>query len=376
MKLTIHLKLKPTLEQAVALTQTLERANAACDLISQLAWDAPTFKQFAMHNLASYTVREQSGLAAQVVVGWIAKVADAYKLDRTVKRTFQPRGAVAFDERILSYTAATVSIWTVDGRHTIPFVCGARQRAVLPTRRGETDLVHVRGAWYVFATCEGEEPEPLAVAGVLGVDLGIVKLATDSDGEQHSGAQVKAVRERRFQHRKRLQRANTRRARWRLRTVAGREHRFQKDVNHRISKQLVEKACASHKALALADVTHIRQRTDTTARREQRRTRTSWAFAQLRQFVAYKAHLVGVPVLVVDPRNTSRTCSVCGHCEHANRQRQSSFVCRRCGFQANADGNAAVHIARVATINQPIVSLLNHCIESADTSPDALALGR
>jgi putative transposase len=69
-----------------------------------------------------------------------------------------------------------------------------------------------------------------------------------------------------------------------------------------------------------------------------------WSFFQLRSFVEYKAQLVGVPIVLVDPRNTSRTCNVCGHCEKANRKSQAEFLCKHCGHSANADLNAARNI--------------------------------
>src|SRR5438128_1423877 len=147
MRLTATIQLRPTPEQADALKRTLETANVACDYISQVAFSAQTFRQFPIHRLTYTAVRETFSLAAQLVVRCIAKVADAYKLDRKVQRTFQPHGAVPFDARILSYNlkGSEVSIWTLDGRQVIRFVCGERQRELLVTQRGETDLALVRG---------------------------------------------------------------------------------------------------------------------------------------------------------------------------------------------------------------------------------------
>ena len=55
----------------------------------------------------------------------------------------QALGAVAFDERILSYKASSVSVWAVAGRQTIPFVCGAQQRALLANRaRSSIDTIN------------------------------------------------------------------------------------------------------------------------------------------------------------------------------------------------------------------------------------------
>src|ERR671930_1358040 len=105
MKLTVQLKLQPTPVQADVLRRTLEAANAACDYISQVAFSTQTFRQFAIHKLTYQAVRETFHLAAQLTVRCIAKVADAYKLDRKAQRTFRPHGAVPYDGRILSYNA-------------------------------------------------------------------------------------------------------------------------------------------------------------------------------------------------------------------------------------------------------------------------------
>lgn len=130
-----------------------------------------------------------------MVIRALSKVGDAYKLDTKTKRTFRPTSAIAYDDRILSFALphSSVSIWTVDKRQFIPFVCGEHQRALLPFRQGESDLALVRGTWYLFATCEIEDPELIDVEGVLGVDLGITNIATDSDGTVYSGSTVKSV---------------------------------------------------------------------------------------------------------------------------------------------------------------------------------------
>ncbi|MBK9714232.1 MAG: transposase [Kouleothrix sp.] len=342
MKLTIQLKLLPTVEQADALRRTLETANAACDYISQVAWEAKTFRQFPIHRLTYHAVRETFGLSAQLAVRCVAKVADAYKLDKQTQRTFAPLGAVAFDERILSYKRASVSIWTLDGRQTIPFVCGQRQQALLAFRRGESDLAFVRGHWYLFATAEIETPDPIDVDDVLGIDLGVTNIAVDSDGAIHSGTAIKNVRYRHRRLRNKLQRLGTLGSRRRLRILAGQEARSAKHVNHVIAKGIVAKAKRTKRAIAVEDLTHIRTRIR--ARRSQRATLHSWSFAQLQAFLAYKAHVSGVPVHRVDPRNTSGTCPSCGHCAKANRKTQSSFVCTSCGFAGLADVIAAENI--------------------------------
>ncbi|MCL4486038.1 MAG: transposase [Nitrospirae bacterium] len=104
--------------------------------------------------------------------------------------------------------------------------------------------------------------------------------------------------------------------------------------------------------MALEDLSGIRDRT--TVRSGQRDQFGKWAFGQLRSFVEYKARMHGIPVILVDPRHTSRQCSRCGHIDRKNRKSQSEFQCVQCSFSLNADGNAAINIARRASVNTPV----------------------
>ncbi|MCG8351724.1 MAG: transposase, partial [Chloroflexales bacterium] len=135
MKLTAHITLHPTPNQANALTRTLKAANAACNHISAVAWATRTFGKFALQTLCYQDVRTQFGLSAQMTVRALAKVGDAYKRDQKTKRTFRPRASIAYDDRILSFALpdSSISIWTLDGRQRIPFGCGERQRQMLQT---------------------------------------------------------------------------------------------------------------------------------------------------------------------------------------------------------------------------------------------------
>lgn len=364
MKLTAVVKLHPTIEQASLLRETLERANAACDRISAVAWDARTFGQDKLHHATYRATRDEFGLSAQVVVRCIAKVADAYKRDKRTRRTFRPTGALAFDDRILRWFLDRVSIWTTGGRQTIPFVCGERARALLASRQGESDLFTRDGQWFLAFTANVEEPPADTPDDWLGVDLGIVNLAATSDGEALSGAALNGLRVRHERLRKRLQAKGAKGAKRLLRKRSRRQRRFQAHTNHRIAKRLVTVAQGTGRGIALEDLMGIRDRT--TARRRERSRHGNWGFAQLRAFVAYKAALAGVPLRLVDPRNTSRTCPVCGLIDKANRVSQSLFLCRSCGHSAPADLVAAENIRRAA-VNQP------HC---PDAGPPSAAPGQ
>lgn len=355
MKLTAKIKLLPTPEQHEYLKLTLVTANTACNYISEQAWEHKTFRQFSLHHLVYNYIRETYSLTAQLAVRCISKVSDAYKAGRKTKRTFDLLGAIAYDSRILSFKLdqSEISIWTVEGRQRIPFVCGERQRELLKGKRGESDLVLVGGIFYLFVSCDVETPTPTDVEDVLGVDLGIVNLATDNDGETFSGEQVEKNRRKYLHRRRNLQRKGTKSAKRKLKKLSGKQARFQSDTNHVISKRLVTKAQDTQRMIALEDLKGIRE---ATVRRKQRSKHANWAFYQLRSYIEYKAKLAGVPVILVDPRNTSRTCPKCGCVDKKNRPTQSSFSCISCGYSAPADTVAAVNIAARAAVNLPMVS--------------------
>jgi IS605 OrfB family transposase len=309
-----------------------------------------------LHHLVYKEVRTKFGLSAQVVVRCIAKVADAYKLDKRRQRKFKSLGAITYDDRILSWqmTQSQISIWTVNGRIKIPFACGERQLELLKTRQGESDLVFFRDQFYVSATCHIEEPQLIQGKGVLGIDLGVVHIAVDSDGHTYSGKMINNVRHRHRRLRTKLQKKGTRSAKRLLKKLSGKEARFARQVNHTISKQVVKLAQDTRRDIAVEDLGGIRKRI--TVRRDQRATLHSWSFYQLRAFLEYKSKLAGVNLIAVDPRNTSRTCPVCGCVDKRNRPSQSTFSCVSCGFSGFADHIAARNIAGRAVVNPPNVA--------------------
>jgi len=356
MKLIAQVKLQPTPEQFALLKQTLETTNAACNYISERAWREQTFKQYRLHKLVYYDVRETFELSAQMTVRCISKVADAHKRDQGGQRTFKPYGSIAYDDRILRWYIDTseVSIWTLNGRQRMPFVTGKRQLELLPSRQGESDLIYRDGAFYLHAVCEVGEPPVDDVSAFLGIDLGIKNIATDSDGNRYTGNHINNLRERHARLRARLQGKGTQSAKRRLQKRRRKESRFAHDVNHVIAKEIVERAKGTGRGIALEDLSGIRERI--TVRKAQRRQHHAWAFYDLRQKIVYKARLAGVPVVFVDPRNTSRTCPVCGGVDKRNRPDQETFSCVQCGFSGHADHIAACNIARRAaqSTSQPL----------------------
>jgi putative transposase len=354
-------------EEALRVTQ--ERFNAAASWIASVCWNEGITNTNTAHHRVYGETRSHYELGAQLAVCTRAKAVEAVKAARTQEEQrepdakpvtcpqFGPRGSIRYDAR--SYRLMSldrVSLNTLHGRVICRLLPGKRQHDMLVDplwKIGGADLVWRRGTYYLNVTQNREAPPLSETVDKIGIDLGIVNLATDSTGQTFTGSHVHRVRMRYHKRRQELQRVGTRSAKRRLKKMSGREKRFQKDTNHCIAKTLVQKATRTRKALALEDLTGIRERV--TVRRENCYERHSWAFYQLRMYIAYKAAWAGIEVKFVDPRNTSRTCSACGHCEKANRQTQASFLCQQCGFCCHADVNAAINISR-APVKVPQVS--------------------
>lgn len=345
MKLVASLRLLPAPDQAVLLRETLERCNAACDWLAQAGADAKVTRQYDLHRIGYADMRSRFGLTAQAAVRCIAKVADAYKVgDKDEPRSFRRHAAQPYDARILRFLPGqdAVSIWTLAGRIIVPFACGARQRELLRGQKGECDLMLVRGKWLLATTCEVENVAPFAPADVRGHDMGVVNLLVDDRGATYTGEQVERVRRRHHSRRRALQKLGTRSAKRALRRASGKQARFQRHTSHCISKAVVASAERGRSAVALEDLEGIRDRVK--VQRRQRARLHNWGFHELRTLIEYKALLRGVPVVLVDPRNTSRTCPACGCVDKRNRKTRDDFACIGCGFAGPADHVAAINI--------------------------------
>ena len=348
MKLTIQTRLLPTPEQAALLRLTMERFNEAATFAAKVGFEAEVFTQFRIHKLAYRAIRERFGLAAQLAVRAIAKAVECFRRDKKTCPVFQPLGAVTYDERILGFKGPdTVSLGTLDGRMILPLIYGKYQAERFDRIKGQCDLVHRDGMWFLYATADVPEKPPARVGDFLGVDLGMTAIATDSDGNRYSGKPVETIRRKHNLQRKRLQRKGTKGAKKKLKRVSGKEARFRKHENHCISKALVQTAEDTGRGIAVEDLNGIRDRLPVWGK-DVRNKLSGWSFAQLVGFLSYKAGLAGVPVVKVGPRYTSQTCSSCGHCCRENRKSQAKFLCVSCGHRANADQNAALNLRALA----------------------------
>ena len=364
-KRVIQIKLLPTPEQAGALEETMRRFNAACNWVAERAFERQLANRYALHKLYYYEVREIFDLPADIAILTFAQVAANYKRDKSKQVSFRPLAAVPYRKGAFRYKGLeALNIKTAEGnRHDIPMVMGDYQAEQFGHVKLFAELVRRKdGQFFLMATVEHEPEPPCDSNDFLGVDLGVESLATDSDGEQHTGEDVEQVRINNQTLKQALQSAadlaknhrRRKRIRKKLKRIGDREARFRRNANHCLSKRLVAKAKDTGRGIALEDLKGIRNRIR--FRKPQRNRLGSWGFDQLRQFVRYKAEQAGVLLKIVDPQYTSQMCSQCEHVERGNRSCQARFCCKQCGYTAHADYNAALNIRARAFVNEPIVS--------------------
>lgn len=355
--------LKPTRRKAAWLKTTADAFSQAVRLGLDAAHAKRTSSRARLHQLVYHEAREHFGLPAdyaRMAVNAAVSLARSYygqRRSRHFRCVSFPKengnqgiglGVNAY-QVIKSGNRFVLRVSTGKrGQYVwLPLCVPAKYYDRLLLARGDAKLFKRGDDWYVSLPIH-VTPTPTVCDGepaFIGVDLGIVRLATVAtpDGIVYfSGKETRHRREHYADLRRRYQRH---RRTDRVKANKGKERRWMRDLNHKLSTSIVEIALRyENPVIVLEGLDGIRNRLKASKRFN--RMMSSWAFRQLIAFIEYKAARYGIPVVFVDPRGTSKTCSRCGHDSRYNRREQADFRCTRCGFRENADGNAACNIAR------------------------------
>jgi IS605 OrfB family transposase len=370
--------MNPSPVAAEALRNTLSAFAGACDAVFGVAVREKTSNKVKLQHLVYREIRERFGLSANLAVRAIARVAWAIKAAKRKGRVVKKfrSTSIDYDERIFAYreNEEAVSLSTVNGRVHVPLVLGQYQRDALRGKKPTAAKVVLKDReLYIHIVVEDEPGQRSNPICAIGVDRGVYNIATTSTGTFHSGRKAMHVREKFASRRARLQSKGTRSAKRVLKRLSGREHRWMRDMNHRISKAIVSEAVRKKAVIKLEDLNGIRDRLKRFSRAWNRRV-NAWAFRELETMIRYKAALAGVEVVSVAAKNTSRECSKCGVVDESSRS-GAHFKCAICGHRSSADLNAARTISgrqascpERAAVNRPMVASELHSCASA-TSP-------
>jgi putative transposase len=195
---------------------------------------------------------------------------------------------------------------------------------------------------YYYITFEVDEAPIYEPNGFIGVDLnatGHVAVIASSSKILKRGKRAAHIKRQYGSIRRRLRKQRKNNL---LRKLKNKEARVTRDINHKLTTELVNLAKNTGQGIRMEDLKNIRIRTNKRSSKKTRRITNNWNFYQIRQFVEYKARICGVPVEFLNPAYTSKTCSRCGH---LGTRVKKSFECLNCKHVEHADANAAFNIA-------------------------------
>jgi putative transposase len=371
MNLIRSISVKLDVHNGDILLDTIKTYTKAYNTVCKIGWDAKEFNGVRLHFLSYPLIRES--LPSQLAISARMKATESLKSTKARlkqnKKTSCPKSkmsSIRLDANSYNvwFDKNEASILTTKGRQRFKFQSYEYLEQFLTWKRKSADLIYNKGKILLTFIFEKTVPDENPKSDTfVGIDRGIRRLAVTSNKIFFGGGRVKAVSNRYQRRRSSLQSCGTPSAKRHLMRSAQKENRFRRDVNHCISKKIVQ-SLPGGSTIVLEDLKYIRERCK--HRKDQKGEFHSWSFFQLEMFLTYKAAAIGVSIVYVDPRYTSKKCSKCGHISRSNRKNQTQFKCTKCGYILNADLNASFNIKNNyldsirhpsrAPVNEPIVS--------------------
>ena len=342
------------------LCDTMKAYSDACNYVSNYIYNTHNLSRYSVQKNTYYQAREIYGLRSQMAVSCVRTVIAKYKTilenqKELIKPVFKlPQLDLVWNrDYSLNTKTDTFSVNTLNGRIKVNFYKnGFDQYFVYDCKFGTAKLVFKHGKFFLHipVTYDVEDSNISDICNIVGIDRGINFVVATYDSKHKSGfVSGKYIKQKRAHYsklRKELQIRKTPSAKRRIKSIGSRENRWMQDVNHCVSKALVENN-PKHTLFVLEDLSGVRNATER-VRAKDRYVSVSWSFYDLEQKLIYKAKQNQSTVIKVDPRYTSQCCPVCGHIEKANRNKKIHlFTCKNCGYKSNDDRIGAMNLYRM-----------------------------
>ena len=358
MTVTAKIQISVSTDSKVLLDETMSAYLDACNYVSAYVFRTHDLKQFSLNKALYSTLREKFGLKSQMAQSVFKTVIARYKtILENQKEWIQPIfKKPQYDlvwNRDYSLTQNCFSVNTLNGRVKLPYFAEGMSKYFNHAiyKFGTAKLVNKHGKYFLHipVTYDIEESNLSDICNVVGIDRGINFVVATYDSKHKSDfVSGKAIKQKRAHYsklRKELQMRQTPSARRRMKAMGQRENRWMQDINHQVSKALVE-SNPKHTLFVLEDLSDVRNATER-VRTKDRYVSVSWSFYDLEQKLIYKAKQTQSTVIKVDPRYTSQCCPVCGHIEKGNRNKKIHlFTCKNCGYKSNDDRIGAMNLYR------------------------------
>lgn len=359
MTITAKIQISTTGTDKVLLDETMSVYRDACNYVSQYVFLTHDLKQLSLNKVLYFTLREKFGLKSQMAQSVFKTVIARYKTilenqNVWIKPSFKKPQYDLVWNRDYSLTQNCFSVNTLNSRVKLPYFAKGMSKyfdhAIY--KFGTAKLVNKHGKYFLHipVTYSVEESQISDICNVVGIDRGINFVVVTYDSKHKSDfVSGKAIKQKRANYsklRKELQMRQTPSARRRIKAIGQRENRWMQDINHQVSKALVE-SNPKHTLFVFEDLTGIRNATECIKAKD-RYVSVSWSFYDLEQKLIYKAKQNQSTVIKVNPAYTSQTCPCCGHIEKSNRnKRLHLFACKNCGYKSNDDRIGAMNLYRM-----------------------------
>ena len=366
-------------EDIEKMKQTMLAYRDGCNLVSQYIFDHYfPLNRYKLQELLYGALRKQCSLKSMMAITCIKATIKEYKsLQSNLKKQKEPFSKEPKSLEYLWYPiqfkrpqldlvrnrdyslitegkyAGMLSLNTLEGRvYVKPIYKGFNAYLDGTWKLGEAKVIHKQNHWFLHIACSKEVPdvELSETKTIVGIDRGIRKLVTSYDSEGSTtfvnGTSVSQKREHYKQLRASLQSKNTKSSKRRLRAIGNRENRWMCDINHCISKTLVNQYGANT-LFVLEDLEDVRTSTVKVSK-SRRYDQVSWAYADLGKKLTYKAHAAGAEVIKVDPHYTSQRCPKCGRIHKPNRNHDlHQYTCDECNYSSNDDRIGAMNLLQL-----------------------------
>ena len=356
---TAKLQIYVSDDEKSLLLASMRAYSDACNFISHYVYTTKDLSQVSVQKHTYNTIRTKYGLPSQMACNAVRTVIGSYKTNKTngfdwLECKYNTPQMTLSWNRDYSLNKDKFSVGTLHGRIKVNYAKAGMEpyfdKSVFHFGTAKVVYKHGKFFLHISVNYDAEELKDTDVCHVVGIDRGIRFLASsyDSNGKTtfFSGSHVKQKRAHYKALRKQLQQVGTPSSRRRLKAIGQRENRWMQDVNHCISKALVD-SNPKGTLYVIEDLSGIRSATER-VRIKDRYISVSWSYYDLEQKMIYKAKEHGQKVIKVDPRYTSQTCPKCGHTEKANRNKKlHTFCCKNCGYTSNDDRIGAMNLYRM-----------------------------
>lgn len=357
--LTAKIQIYPDDEQKELLIRTRKAYTDGLNFVSDIVYNSHNLCENDLSRELYPTLRERFGLKSQQSQSVIKRVLSSYKTIQSqeqgwIRPSFKKdQYELVWDRDVAFYKGRLISVNTIAKRIKVPFIIKGNEHFFddADCKLGTAKMLIKHGKYFLHVPVTFNIVENTSKENemVVGVDRGLRFVVTTYDSDGKCGFVAgRSVMQKRWEYlslRRRLQRKHTASARRRLKKIGNRENRWISDINHCISRRMVD-SYPSGTLFVLEDLEGIQSAA--TKVKQNRYAICSWAYSDLEQKISYKAKLKGSSVIKVDPAYTSQRCPMCGYTDRDNRDKKMHlFCCKRCSYRSNDDRIGAMNLCRM-----------------------------